>query len=258
MADTKLAFQVLAEDVCASLSDKYGKDCCLYTGQKVPSSDQVRLVVLDAKGRPKAVKQSCFCSAEALHHFLKELGKGTGAADGDVKHLLLVNGVSKVDKARANTVRQIAAARGKCSVFMSAEELKALEAARQKFVEDEKQKAAESAEKAKEKDKKDASTAVAEGEKSPEKKKRAPKRKLIDIIMEGSQELVPPTPVVRDSQVVDDWCGCSGPVEPVAGVKEPSPKAKRVKKSKPAEILGQAPQESLSAQPVVEWASMAQ
>ena len=242
MADTKLAFQVLAEDVCASLSDKYGKDCCLYTGQKVPSSDQVRLVVLDAKGRPKAVKQSCFCSAEALHHFLKELGKGTGAADGDVKHLLLVNGVSKVDKARANTVRQIAAARGKCSVFMSAEELKALEAARQAFVDGEKQKAEAAvekakAEKAKEKEKKEepALAAAAEGEKSPEKKKRAPKRK---------------------AEEVDEFDVVRPEIE--IGLKEPSPKAKRVKKSKAAEILGQAPQESLSAQPVVEWASMAQ
>lgn len=242
MADTKLAFQVLAEQACAALSDKYGKDCCLYSNQKVPSSDQVRLVVLGSKGRPRAVKQSCFCSAEALHYFLKELGKGTGAADGDVKHLLLVNGVSKVDKARANTVRQIAAARGKCSVFMSAEELKALEAARQAFVDGEKQKAEAAvekakAEKAKEKEKKEepALAAVADGEKSPEKKKRAPKRK---------------------AEEVDEFDVVRPEIE--IGLKEPSPKAKRVKKPKAAEILGQAPQESLSAQPVVEWASMAQ
>jgi len=256
MADTKLAFQVLAEDVCASLSDKYGKDCCLYTGQKVPTSDQVRLVALDAKGRPKAVKQSCFSSAEALHHFLKELGKGTSAADSDVKHLLLVNGVSKVDKARANTVRQIAAARGKCSVFMSAEELKALEAARQKFVEDEKQKAAEAAEKAKaEKAKKEqpAPVPIVEDQEEKPKKKRSPKRKA-----EEMSEVVTDHGVVRCGPGVIPEVGAGEFVECVQSAVSDKPKVKRVKKSKPAEILGQAPQESLSAQPVVEWASMAQ
>ncbi len=228
----QLSFAQVAEDVCLSLSNKHGKDSCLYTGLKVPSGEQVHLVLLKPNGTPRAVKQSCFSSAEALAGFIKELGKGMGASDSDVKQLLLINGVSKcANKDRANTMRQIAVARGKCSPFMSSEELAALEEARKAFLDAEKEKAA--AVKAEKKEKK-ADEAVVEG---AEKKKRAPKRKAEEAL---------------DAEAVI----CVD----VAEVKEPSPKAKRVKKpkaeKKPAEILGQAPEESLSAQ--VAWSGMAQ
>lgn len=241
-------FPAQAENVCIALSTQLGKDTCLYTHLRVPTDEQVRLVVRKSNGTLRPVKQSCFSSIEALQLFLKEVGKRFGQTDAAVNCLLLVNGATKVDKARANTVRQVVAARGKCSPFMSADELKELEAKRQAFIDGEKQKAAEAAEKAKA-EKKEAkkpaeSEPVVEGEEKP-KKKRAPKRKA-----EESTEVV----------AAGDWCGCSGPVEPVADVKEPSPKAKRVKKpkaeKKPAEILGQAPEESLSAQ--VPWCGMAQ
>lgn len=228
----QLSFAQVAEDVCLSLSNKHGKDSCLYTGLKVPSGEQVHLVLLKPNGTPRAVKQSCFSSAEALAGFIKELGKGMGASDSDVKQLLLINGVSKcANKDRANTMRQIAVARGKCSPFMSSEELAALEEARKAFLDAEKEKAA--AAKA-EKKEKEADEAVVEG---AEKKKRAPKRKADEV---------------AEAEVV---IGVDA-----AEVKEPSPKAKRVKKpkaeKKPAEILGQAPEESLSAQ--VAWSGMAQ
>ena len=221
----QLSFAQVAEDVCLSLSNKHGKDSCLYTGLKVPSGEQVHLVLLKPNGTPRAVKQSCFSSAEALAGFIKELGKGMGASDSDVKQLLLINGVSKcANKDRANTMRQIAVARGKCSPFMSSEELAALEEARKAFLD---------AVKAEKKEKK-AEEVVVE---CAEKKKRAPKRKA-DEVAEAE--------VVIGVDAVD--------------VKEPSPKAKRVKKpkaeKKPAEILGQAPEESLSAQ--VAWSGMAQ
>ena len=221
----QLSFAQVAEDVCLSLSNKHGKDSCLYTGLKVPSGEQVHLVLLKPNGTPRAVKQSCFSSAEALAGFIKELGKGMGASDSDVKQLLLINGVSKcANKDRANTMRQIAVARGKCSPFMSSEELAALEEARKAFLD---------AVKAEKKEKK-ADEAVVEG---AEKKKRAPKRKAEEAL---------------DAEAVI----CVDAAE----VKQPSPKAKRVKKpkaeKKPAEILGQAPEESLSAQ--VAWSGMAQ
>lgn len=233
----QLSFAQVAEDVCLSLSNKHGKDSCLYTGLKVPSGEQVHLVLLKPNGTPRAVKQSCFSSAEALAGFIKELGKGMGASDSDVKQLLLINGVSKcANKDRANTMRQIAVARGKCSPFMSSEELAALEEARKAFLDAEKEKAAavKAEKKEKEAKPKKAEEVVVEG---AEKKKRAPKRKA-DEVAEAE--------VVIGVDAVD--------------VKEPSPKAKRVKKpkaeKKPAEILGQAPEESLSAQ--VAWSGMAQ
>lgn len=226
----QLSFAQVAEDVCLSLSNKHGKDSCLYTGLKVPSGEQVHLVLLKPNGTPRAVKQSCFSSAEALAGFIKELGKGMGASDSDVKQLLLINGVSKcANKDRANTMRQIAVARGKCSPFMSSEELVALEEARKAFLD-----AAKAEKKEKEAKPKKAEEVVVEG---AEKKKRAPKRKAEEAL---------------DAEAVI----CVD----VAEVKEPSPKAKRVKKpkaeKKPAEILGQAPEESLSAQ--VAWSGMAQ
>lgn len=221
----QLSFAQVAEDVCLSLSNKHGKDSCLYTGLKVPSGEQVHLVLLKPNGTPRAVKQSCFSSAEALAGFIKELGKGMGASDSDVKQLLLINGVSKcANKDRANTMRQIAVARGKCSPFMSSEELAALEEARKAFLD---------AVKAEKKEKK-AEEVVVE---CAEKKKRAPKRKAEEVV---------------EAEIV---IGVDA-----ADVKDPSPKAKRVKKpkaeKKPAEILGQAPEESLSAQ--VAWSGMAQ
>lgn len=221
----QLSFAQVAEDVCLSLSNKHGKDSCLYTGLKVPSGEQVYLVLLKPNGTPRAVKQSCFSSAEALAGFIKELGKGMGASDSDVKQLLLINGVSKcANKDRANTMRQIAVARGKCSPFMSSEELAALEEARKAFLD---------AVKAEKKEKK-AEEVVVE---CAEKKKRAPKRKAEEVV---------------EAEIV---IGVDA-----ADVKDPSPKAKRVKKpkaeKKPAEILGQAPEESLSAQ--VAWSGMAQ
>lgn len=238
-------FPAQAENVCIALSTQLGKDTCLYTHLRVPTDEQVRLVVRKSNGTLRPVKQSCFSSIEALQLFLKEVGKRFGQTDAAVNCLLLVNGATKVDKARANTVRQVVAARGKCSPFMSADELKELEAKRQAFIDGEKQKATEAAEKAKAQ-KKEAkkpaeSEPVVEGEEKPEKK-RAPKRKAGEV--DGFDAVRPEIAIGVD----------------VADVKEPSPKAKRVKKpkaeKKPAEILGQAPEESLSAQ--VPWCGMAQ
>ena len=112
---------------------------------------------------------------------------------------------------------------------MSSEELAALEEARKAFLD-----AVKAEKKEKEAKPKKAEEVVVEG---AEKKKRAPKRKADEV---------------AEAEVV---IGVD-----VAEVKEPSPKAKRVKKpkaeKKPAEILGQAPEESLSAQ--VAWSGMAQ
>lgn len=233
-------FPAQAENVCIALSTQLGKDTCLYTHLRVPTDEQVRLVVRKSNGTLRPVKQSCFSSIEALQLFLKEVGKRFGQTDAAVNCLLLVNGATKVDKARANTVRQVVAARGKCSPFMSADELKELEAKRQAFIDGEKQKATDAAEKAKAQ-KKEAkkpaeSEPVVEGEEKP-KKKRTPKRK---------------------AEEVDEFDVVRPEIE--IGLKEPSPKAKRVKKpkaeKKPTEILGQAPEESLSAQ--VPWCGMAQ
>lgn len=235
MVDVKPAeqFPVQAEEVCIALSTQLGKDTCLYTRLRVPTEEQVRLVVRKPNGTLRVVKQSCFSSIEALQLFLKEVGKQIGQTDAAVNSLLLVNGATKVDKARVSTVQKVVAARIKCSPFMSVEELKLLEANRQAFIDGEKQKAAEAAEKAKAQQKKDASPAGEDQEEKP-KKKRSPKRKA--------------------EEAVADEVVAEGVVEEV------SPKAKRVKKSKaekkPAEILGQAPEESLSAQ--VPWCGMAQ
>lgn len=250
-------FQAQTEAICGALTDKYGKDVCLYSGLKVPVSEQVKLVVLNAKGTPRAVKQSCFSCSEALHLFIKQCGKD--AFEPESKRLLLINGVSKVvNKDRFNTVRQVATARGKCSPFLSAEELQALEEARKAFIESEQASvsvARELAKAAKEKAKVDAelAKAAAKTKKAEEKavaqvegaaeetpkKKRSPKRKLEEE-KSGEESPAPPAPSSGDE-------GSS------------KPKAKRVKKDKAPkklpEILGQAPEESLSAS--VQWSGMA-
>lgn len=268
-------FQTQTEAACNVLADKLGKDVCMYTGLKVPTSEQVKLVLLTPKGTPRVVKLSCFCNAEALHLFVKDLGKGL--CESESKRLLLVNGVSKVaNKERYNTVRQVATARGKCSPFLSAEELQALEDARKAFIKSEQASAAAAKEKAKvdaelakaaAKTKKAEEKAVAQVEGAAEetpKKKRSPKRKVPgDAYLDVSRG----AEVTFDDYFTASALACELPigVEVVcdtipSGVEaSPKPKAKRVKKDKAPkklpEILGVAPDESLSA--LGQWSGMA-
>lgn len=266
-------FQTQTEAACNALADKLGKGVCMYTGLKVPASEQVKLVLLTPKGTPRVVKLSCFCNAEALHLFVKDLGKGL--YESESKRLLLVNGVSKVaNKERYNTVRQVAAARGKCSPFLSAEELKSLEDERAAFVVAEKAKIDAALEKAKAetlvaKEKAKAEVAAAKAEAKAAKAqhipsngepidllpgaspKRAPKRKSVDAAPQPEDRCYEGTGVVFGEEAVV--------VDTVIEASSPKPKAKRVKKEKaPAklpEILGVAPDESLSAS--AQWSGMA-
>lgn len=265
-------FQAQAEATCNALADKLGKDVCMYTGLKVPTSEQVKLVLLTPKGTPRVVKLSCFCNAEALLLFVKDLGKGL--YESEYKRLLLVNGVSKVaNKERYNTVRQVAAARGKCSPFLSAEELKSLEDERAAFVVAEKAKIDAALEKAKaetlaakekakaEVDAAKAAAKAAKAQSIPSNgepidllpgrvRQRAPKRKSVDAAPQPEGMCYEGAGVVFGEEK-----------EIVIGLESssPKPKAKRVKKEKaPAklpEILGVAPDESLSAS--AQWSGMA-
>ena len=266
-------FQTQTEAACNTLADKLGKDVCMYTGLKVPTSEQVKLVLLTPKGTPRVVKLSCFCNAEALHLFVKDLGKGL--YESESKRLLLVNGVSKVaNKERYNTVRQVATARGKCSPFLSADELKSLEDERAAFVVAEKAKIDAALEKAKAetlvaKEKAKAEVAAAKADAKAAKAqhipsngepidllpgaspKRAPKRKSVDAAPQPEGMSYEGTGVVFGEEAVV--------VDTVIEASSPKPKAKRVKKEKaPAklpEILGVAPDESLSAS--AQWSGMA-
>lgn len=265
-------FQTQTEATCNALADKLGKDVCMYTGLKVPTSEQVKLVLLTPKGTPRVVKLSCFCNAEALHLFVKDLGKGL--YESESKRLLLVNGVSKVaNKERYNTVRQVATARGKCSPFLSAEELKSLEDERAAFVVAEKAKIDAALEKAKaetlaakekakaEVDAAKAAAKAAKAQSIPSNgepidllpgrvRQRAPKRKSVDAAPQPEGMCYEGAGVVFGEEK-----------EIVIGLESssPKPKAKRVKKEKaPAklpEILGVAPDESLSAS--AQWSGMA-
>lgn len=256
-------FQARAEATCNALADKLGKDVCMYTGLKVPTSEQVKLVLLTPKGTPRVVKLSCFCNAEALHLFVKDLGKP--GLEPESKRLLLANGVSKVaNKERYNTVRQVAAARGKCSPFLSAEELKSLEDERAAFVVAEKAKIDAALEKAKAetlvaKEKAKAEVAAAKAEAKAAKAQHIPSNgEPIDLLPGASPKRAPK----RKAGEVDGFDAVRPELAigmDEADVKEPSPKAKRVKKEKaPAklpEILGVAPDESLSAS--AQWSGMA-
>lgn len=269
-------FQAQAEATCNALADKLGKDVCMYTGLKVPTSEQVKLVLLTAKGTPRVVKLSCFCNAEALHLFVKDLGKP--GLEPESKRLLLVNGVSKVaNKERYNTVRQVAAARGKCSPFLSAEELKSLEDERAAFVVAEKAKIDAALEKAKaetlaakEKAKADvdAAKAAAKAEAKAAKAQHIPSNgEPVDLLPAASPKRAPKRKSVDAAPQPEGMCYEGAGVvfgeekEIVIGLESssPKPKAKRVKKEKaPAklpEILGVAPDESLSAS--AQWSGMA-